>query len=289
MTKYAACGICRDEEHNIKQWIEATKDFDYRIIFDSGSKDNTIELLKQEDVILIEKHIVYLNYRFDKARNYILENLPDDVDWLFWPDMDEIYEPNWREEMEKTLKQHPNTTRILHESYHYNNKKLKTSSENGTQVDSKIHKVGYYNWIEPVHEYMQYIHPTDTEEIITNLNIVRHHYHIDIPRRLEQSFIIAKTAADKNPDSDWTIWFALSESYKRQLADDVIKYGNMYLNVTKPYTDFRSLAHMFIAIASMQLHGADQSVVISLLRSIAEDPGNERAKLLYTNITGNPI
>ncbi len=282
--KIAACAICKNEEDNVAQWLKHTKDFDYRIVLDTGSIDKTVELFKKSNVILYEK--IFDPFNFSKARNHVLSLVPSDTDWIIWPDLDEYYCDNWREILEGNLDLH-DASRITYTTIHYKNDISVIGEETGTVMDCKIHKANMYKWIKPIHEYL--IPTTDEDKHLHINDIIRYHHQIPSEQRSKLYYEIAKRAADADPTDDWNIWFALNESYKQQNADNVIKYGNMYLDVTKPYTDFRSLAHMFIAIATVQLHGANQSVVISLLRSIAEDPNNERAKMLYTNITGNQI
>ncbi|KKM88870.1 hypothetical protein LCGC14_1254350 [marine sediment metagenome] len=282
--KIAACTICKNEEDNVAQWLEHTKDFDYRIVLDTGSIDKTIELFKKADVILYEK--IFEPFDFSEARNHVLSLVPSNTHWIFWPDLDEYYCDNWREILEENSDLH-NASRITYTTIHYKNGVSVIGEETGTTMDCKIHKANMYKWIKPIHEHLVPI--TDKDKHLHIDNIIRYHHQIPSEHRNKLYYDIAKRAADADPTDDWNVWFVLNESYKQQNADNVIKYGNIYLDLTKPYTDFRSLAHMFIAIATVQLHGVNQSVVISLLRSIAEDPNNERAKLLYTNITGNQI
>ena len=55
----------------------------------------------------------------------------------------------------------------------------------------------------------------------------------------------------------------------------------MYLNLTRPYTDYRSLAHMYIGQALALKEGISNNVVISMLRAVAENPGNKQAWAFY--------
>lgn len=282
--KMAACTICKNEEDNVAQWLKHTKDFDYRIVLDTGSTDKTIDLFKKSDVILHKK--IFDPFDFSKARNYVLSLVPSDTDWIIWPDLDEYYCDNWREILEGKDDFH-NASRITYTTIHYKNGVAVIGKETGTVMDCKIHKANMYKWNKPIHEHL--VPTTGKDEHLHIDDIIRYHYQTYSEQRSKLYYDIAKRAVDADPTDDWNVWFVLNESYKQQNADNVIKYGNMYLDVTKPYTDFRSLAHMFIAIATVQLHGVNQSVVISLLRSIAEDPSNERARALYTDLTGNPI
>lgn len=278
--KFAACTMCKDEEHNVKKWLKRTKDFDYRVVVDTGSTDKTVKLFSKSDVIF-DIH-VFDPFKFDECRNYVMSEVPDDTDWLFWPDMDEEYEKGWRKEMEKTIKKTPDVTRVLHKSIHYRDGVCEGGSESGTGMDSKIHKHKYYKWIKPIHEYLE---PLGEEVVVLNENIVRQHYHINRPEVNELCYEIAKLAAKEHPDDDWNIWFALHDAFKRQLVDDILKYGNMYLNLTRPYTDYRSLAHMYIGQALAQKEGLSKNVMVSMLRAVAENPDNTQAWAFYNHVS----
>jgi len=269
--KVAACTICKNEENNVKQWLKYTKDFDYRVVLDTGSTDKTIDMFKKSNVILHEK--IFDPFDFSKARNHVFSLVPSDVDWIFWPDLDEYY-VNWKGSLKKAVDDNPTTTRILYPNIVYKDG-IQTGipTENKTIMDCKIHKANMYKWIKSVHEHL--VPTTDKDECLDVDDIIRYHYQTHSENRSKLYFDIAKRAADADPTDDWNVWFVLNESFQQQNANNVIKYGNLYLDLTKPYTDFRSMAHMFIAIATVQLHGTSQSVVISLLRSIAEDPNNE--------------
>ncbi len=272
---YTACTMSKNEEHNVPAWLEATKDFDHRVIVDTGSTDGTVELLRASDVILIEK--TFDPFKFNETRNFVASQLPEDTNWVFWPDMDEEYLPGWRKEMEKILLETPNATRVLHKSEHYRNGVYEGGCESGTGIDSKIFKHNYYTWIKPIHEHPSAI----LDEVVASTDlIVRKHYHKDRQWVNDLCFVIAREAAEEDPTDSWCMWFALRDAHERTLAMDVVKYGNLYLKYTTPYTDFRSLAHMYVGLAFKKLK-MPQHAELSFLRATAEDPKNQEARRLH--------
>lgn len=92
--KIATYAICKNEEKHVKRWLEATKESDYRIILDTGSTDDTLELLHQADNLIVGTTIVS-PWRFDTARNQALALVPEDVDVCLILDMDEVPEKNF--------------------------------------------------------------------------------------------------------------------------------------------------------------------------------------------------
>mgnify|MGYP003349482436 CR=1 FL=1 len=76
--KIAVYTIAKNEAKHVKRWAEATKGADVQIVLDTGSDDNTYDLLLQYG---IEAHRANLSpFRFDTARNMALDLIPADVD-----------------------------------------------------------------------------------------------------------------------------------------------------------------------------------------------------------------
>ena len=97
--KICVYAICKNESKFIKRWLESIKDADYICVLDTGSTDNSIELLKDANVILGEK--TFEKFRFDEARNESLKLVPKDTDVYICLDIDEVMLPGWRSAIEK--------------------------------------------------------------------------------------------------------------------------------------------------------------------------------------------
>jgi len=61
---------------------------------DTGSTDDTVKIAKECGVTVIKKK--FKVWRFDVARNYLLDRLPEEIDWICNVDADEIIMPGWR-------------------------------------------------------------------------------------------------------------------------------------------------------------------------------------------------
>lgn len=97
--KICTYAISKNEEKHIARWLEATKDSDYRVVFDTGSTDKTVELLKAGGVTVGEGIIT--PWRFDYARNRALDLVPQDADVCLSLDMDEVPEKNFYRKVQK--------------------------------------------------------------------------------------------------------------------------------------------------------------------------------------------
>ena len=58
---------CRNEEKHVNDWYESCKEADYIYVADTGSTDNTIQLLKERGVVVTNVSIQ--GWRFDLAFN----------------------------------------------------------------------------------------------------------------------------------------------------------------------------------------------------------------------------
>ena len=279
--KIAACAICKDEKENISKWLDHTKDFDYRIVVDTGSTDSSMELLSKSDVILTQKK--FEPFRFDEARNFVLTLVPDDVDWCIWPDFDEHYSDNTIDEIKKVIEENPKVTRFTYKTFLIKNGIKIKGFESGTIMESKIHANKLYKWVKPIHEHLSYV-GNGNEVIISNENIIRKHYHNSMPERDQLYYNIVKLAVKENPNDEWNIWFALKDAYELEIVEDILEYGNKYIKLTKPKTNFRSLAFIYIGLALQRKKQIiDDEVISFFLKANLEDSSNTQAKWLYIN------
>ena len=78
ITLYA---ICKNEEKNVEKFIENSKKFSHTIVVDTGSTDNTIELLKNAGIEVHEHSQSKKEFDFSVARNTALSYVK--TDWAF--------------------------------------------------------------------------------------------------------------------------------------------------------------------------------------------------------------
>ena len=97
--KLAVYTICKNESKYVGKWVECMKEADYMVVLDTGSEDNTMELLEEYSKIypnLIYKQEKFIPWRFDTARNANIDMIPEDANILLSIDLDEcIQTPGW--------------------------------------------------------------------------------------------------------------------------------------------------------------------------------------------------
>lgn len=91
--------IAKNEQHNVKDWLQNVKDADGIFVLDTGSKDHTVSLLEAGGAVVNQMHPGHV-FRFDQARNMAMAHIPSDYDVCISLDFDERLSPGWREVIE---------------------------------------------------------------------------------------------------------------------------------------------------------------------------------------------
>jgi glycosyltransferase involved in cell wall biosynthesis len=136
--RIAVYAIAKNEAKHVKQWVDTTQGADVRIVLDTGSEDNTYDLLQQYP---IEAHRATLSdFRFDVARNMALDLVPSDVDVCVVLDMDELLAPDFFDKIRESWE--PDTTRAW----------VMWDTGNIWATDNRVHARHGYKWKYPCHE-----------------------------------------------------------------------------------------------------------------------------------------
>lgn len=93
--KICVYAICKNEEQFVDRWLTSMQEADYIVVLDTGSTDNTYNLLQQDPRVTKVEQKEITPWRFDVARNESLKLVPDDANILVCTDLDEILEPGW--------------------------------------------------------------------------------------------------------------------------------------------------------------------------------------------------
>lgn len=169
MKKYKVCvyAICKNEEKFVDRWYESVKEADKIFVLDTGSNDNTVNKLKDKGII-VKKEIIK-PWRFDVARNKSLDMVDNDTDICVCVDLDEVFMPGWRKNLENIWNKNTNRCRYI-----YN---WSLDSNNNPIISfyyEKIHSKNNYKWIHPVHEILKY--DQVNENYVSTDKIVLNHY-----------------------------------------------------------------------------------------------------------------
>lgn len=278
MKKFKVCvyAISKNEEKFVERWYESMKEADEIYVLDTGSTDNTVNLLKQKGVFVKKK--VIKPWRFDVARNESINLLPDDVDICVCTDLDEVFEKGWRKELEKVWKKETNRCRYL-----YNWSLDKDNQPLVSFYYEKIHSKKEYKWIHPVHEILEF--NGNNEQVVSSDKIILNHYP-DHQKSRSSYLPLLELSVKENPENDRNMHYLGREYmyYKKynKAIDTLIKHLNLK---TATWKDERCASMRFIARCYKMLKRYDEANMW-LLKAINEapylrDPYIEMALLKY--------
>ena len=279
MKKYKVCvyAICKNEEKFVDRWYNSMKEADEIYVLDTGSTDNTVKKLKKHGVNVKIKKI--LPWRFDKARNESLSMLPKDVDICVCTDIDEVFVPGWRNELERIWNK--NITRL---SYNYN---WLLDDNNNPKVNfyiEKIHNRNDYIWVHPVHEILKYVGDGGENKIYTDSITVNH--YPDNTKSRSNYLPLLELSVKEDPKNDRNMHY-LGREYMyygkwNESIDTLIKHLNLE---SATWKDERCASMRFIARDYQNLKRYNEARMW-LDKAINEapylrDPFVERALLEY--------
>ena len=108
MLKIGIYAPALNESKNASAWADSCAEADCRVVIDTGSKDNTKQLLLDKGVTVYD--VLISPWRFDDAYNIAMSLLPADIDVCICLHMDERLEAGWRDKLEQAWT--PETTRL---------------------------------------------------------------------------------------------------------------------------------------------------------------------------------
>lgn len=276
--KIVIYGIAKNESKFVKRFMEACKDADMVVVgVDTSTTDNTKELLQQHGASVID--ISVNPWRFDTARNLVLDSLPLDCDLCISVDLDEVFLPGWRQKIEEIW--NPNITRIKYK-FIYNWLDDEQTIPGLIQIGFKIHARNNYKWVLPIHEYLESITGIDNETYCED--IVMHHYP-DIKKDRSYAEII-DSALEEDPNSEWMRYLKIRQLFISKKYDEVIEKGKEFINTTQAYkndglSEMRAEVMRLIArCLSVLEKGEHGEIQLWMMRNVAECP-NQREAWVY--------
>ena len=229
--------ICKNESKFLKRWLESIKDADYICVLDTGSSDDTLELLKKSNIIYNQK--IFENFRFDVARNESLKLIPNDTDVCICMDIDEVLLPGWREAIESVWQS--DTTRLR---YIYNWSLDEYDKPKVSFYQDKIHGYNGYVWVNPVHEILKYKNKNEvyaqTDKLIIN--------HYPDKEKSRSSYLpLLELSVKENPENDRNMHYLGREYMFYQMWEKSIETLKKHLSLKSAvWKDERCASMRFI-------------------------------------------
>jgi glycosyltransferase involved in cell wall biosynthesis len=233
VTLYA---ICKNEEKNIEKFINNSKKFYHTVVVDTGSTDNTVQLLRDAGIEVYEHPQTREEFDFSVARNQALSYVK--TDWAFVLDFNEDVDEFYPEGFDAISKEF---TAFKHLRYDDNGTDEPVQSN---EVHIRFHRTKNYTWVNAVHEVPNFF-PTEEYPNESSVNTT-----IKITKKINKTidkeifyFTICEREHKKDPTNWYWIWFIFNHYYNVRNFQKALEYGQEFLNVSKPYFDsFRILA-----------------------------------------------
>lgn len=203
MNKICVYAIAKNEAKNVELWVASMRPADHIIVLDTGSTDNTVELLTSFGVEVHEK--TYEHFRFDEARNDALALVPEEYNILVSVDLDERWEQdNWADIIRENWNE--NVPRI---QYNY----VWTHDETGQPQNqffiNKIHGRKNIAWAGAVHEYLYNTETGKKDDFmvvdLTKLLTLHHYHDLKKDRSFYLNLIDERIIENPNDGQTWLL------------------------------------------------------------------------------------
>jgi tetratricopeptide (TPR) repeat protein len=255
--------ISKNEEQFVERWMDAVEEADLVVVADTGSTDRTVEKLRRRGAIVYEAKIS--PWRFDVARNTALGHVPADVDICVSNDLDEVFEPGWRQKLEAAWTPAYTRARYLFVWSHNPD-----GTPNKQYHMEKIHRRHGFRWVRPVHEILEYSGADEDKTVWIN-GLLLHHYP-DPSKPRSQYLSLLELSVKENPQDDRAVFWLGREYMYYGKYNQCIETLRRYLSLpSAKWNEERSAAMRFIAHCYGQ-KGNVKEETAWLFRAIAECP-----------------
>lgn len=211
--KVAVYSICKNEEQHVARWLKSVEEADRIIVLDTGSEDNTRELLAQHPKV--ELHTAnFIPFRFDIARNMAANQVPEDYDLALFCDFDEVIEPGWRNKLEQVPAPYDAITLRMIFS--------RTADGEPDTVYNRLmaHRPHNYVWMYPIHEVL--VPVNEHQNLVVNSDVVVEHLP-DPSKPRGQYLELLQTAVEEfNHDARMRQYLGREYMYREEWGSAII-------------------------------------------------------------------
>jgi len=238
--KVCVYAICKNEEQFVDRWMDSMGEADQVVVLDTGSTDRTVEKLRARGALVTVEEI--RPWRFDAARNRSLELAAEDADICVCTDLDEVFHPGWREQVEQAWVEGTSQGR-----YRYTWSFQPDGSEGYVFWIEKIHQRHGFSWTHPVHEVLSWVGPGERGRTVW-LEGVQLDHHPDSTKSRGQYLPLLELSVREDPEDDRNLHYLGREYLYYGRWDDCIATLKQHLELPRAtWADERSASMRYIA------------------------------------------
>lgn len=249
--KICVYAICKNESQFVEKWLTSMSEADYIVVLDTGSEDNTFDLLKNDPRVYKTEQKIITPWRFDVARNESMKLIPEDANILICTDLDEVLEPGWATVLREKW------VDGLHERAVY--KYAWSHTEDGEPARIfQYDKVHSRNWIWnfPVHEALVHIDDPlnslygDNECLMVFDEMYLHHYPDQTKSRGTYLPLLELRKEEYPTDYFGRIYLAHEYYYREHYAESIKELNDILTNFSGVYSTLeRASCYLFMGDA----------------------------------------
>ena len=262
--KIGIYALAKDESRHAAEWAEATVAADVRVVTDTGSSDDTREILRAAGVTVAESAIV--PWRWDVAWTQALCNLPADLDVAFRVDLDERPQPGWREAIEAAWDGTANNL-----TYRYVWSFSSDGSPGLVFPCDRVHARSGFLWRQATHEGLLCWSDEKRQRWCHGLEV---HHHRDAGKVHKSDLTLLRVAVRESPGDARARWYLAREMDYAGMPEAAAEFA-AYLRMAGGSPTER--AYAFRRLAS--LTGREQHLHAAAKESPAEADAWERLAL----------
>ena len=276
--KVAIYTIAKNESKFVEKFIKSCKGADYVIVgVDASTTDDTLYKLRENGANAFEINIS--PWRFDYARNRVLDAIPNDINVCISLDLDEILSDGWRQALEEEW---DDEVTMIQYQYVYLWADSEQTIPSLTSPGFKIHKRHSYRWQHAIHENLKFIGENEKIKFTNKLGI-KHYPDLSKPRKYNT---IIDDAVAANPTDWWMRHIKARECFNHQRFEECLEDAKETLKITQAYFDLgmsqvRSEMCRLIARSLYSLKKANPGELqLWMMRALSEHP-NQRENWVY--------
>ncbi len=256
--------ICKNEAAFVDRWMDSMSEADRVVVLDTGSTDETPELLRRRGAEVTVETIS--PWRFDAARNRSLDLVPEEADICVCTDLDEVFHPGWRAALEAVW-----TEGVCQVRYRYTWSFRPDGGEGHVFWIEKIHSRTGFRWTHPVHEVLSWVGPGLRGRAVFAEGVQLDH-HPDPGKSRGQYLPLLELSVQEDPEDDRNLHYLGREYLYHRRWDDCIAALTRHLSLPRAvWRDERAASMRYLARA-YGAKGDKSQAQTWLLRAAAEAP-----------------